>query len=251
MDSMRTYFLQLVIFISASSYGCLGMSEVRQCIGLFKSTNHSTPRSELNKAFETAFSDAEVYKCSHCSGNVIRLFDAYKEAIPKLKEEDFNVLYFATQEWIQNLTPATHFHVQNARGGSEIAQLKKAMGFAYHMVLEHKGTIYDLDFTENPNPIGYRDYLTQYFMTKDQIQSSDGQLKGSKEDLLVFVVPGESYLNTDPAYALKVPFHRYLILTHEPQSLVEVLSGTNVKGETVPPKSRSRTQTELLPWYLH
>ena len=101
------------------------------------------------------------------------------------------------------------------------------LGWRYHVVLEYQGRIYDLDNTNQPRPVNGQEYLRTFFMTPEIIDKRGGKAKGNRDDLLVFVIPGERYLLTNPEYLDENIFHSLIFSENSPQPLVPYLEGTS------------------------
>ena len=247
--------IQLFVVICFSLYMQEGLANTDLCKVLFDKDVLSK-KADLDAAFTDIYSDNYTYQCDYCHGNVIRLFESLTHQLPHLQPNEFKVLYITTQKWIEKRTEEASFHVQNARDeysygfveklfGPKISQAlgfkekpKKFVNWKFHVVLEYQGRIYDLDYTNKPQPIEGADYLDKFFITQETIDKHndvsgmDYELQGKKEDLFVFVIPGEKYLLTPPHHTNTRSFHSTLLLKNTPVPLVTYLKQNHSSPES-------------------
>lgn len=180
-------------------------------------------QQKFDQVFKSVYKDWKAYKCEQCHNNTIRLFKAFKDQIPNLKASEFKVLYITTPEWINNFLDRDAFHVKQARSGYVNGEVALFINWKFHVVLEYRGRIYDLDNSNKPRPSDSHHYLEDFFMDKSLIEEYSGQIRGDREELLVFVIPGDQYLSVSPEYTNNIEFHKSLFKKNTPVPLVPYL----------------------------
>lgn len=119
-----------------------------------------------------------------CQSNVIRLFKYLSEKITDIDKKDFRVFYITT---FTRFSPrAEGFGVRHPRVPFEADEF-----LLHHVVLEYKGYVIDLDFALSLGPVPeskyFRFQFEDLFFNYVEIVSSSA--------LLVYDIPGESYLS--------------------------------------------------------
>lgn len=180
----------------------------------------------LDEVFARVFCDSHIYQEGDCHSNVIALYRQFKRYHPDITPNEFNVLYITTEQWpadIAQIEPESGFHVTTAREGYENGESVKYVEWKYHVALEFRGRIYDLDYTDQPNPVSAEDYLLNFFMSEELIDLYDGELRGDMSELIVYVVPGYFYLGMSQEDSHKKQTHADIMQDHVPRSLVGYL----------------------------
>lgn len=173
----------------------------------------------LDQVFQKAFHRSAIYECYSCHQNVIRLFRAFQKKYPQIKASDFKVLYIATTNLTQNLNTNATFKVNLGRGGFMNGQRVKYVEWRLHVILEHQGRIYDLDYTDKPTPVNKAEYYDSFFTTQNLWSENVKRRLGRLPKLLVYAIPGEWYLDTDSFTADTDEFHQAIFDTFEGQEL--------------------------------
>ena len=218
------FFKQVIVFIAVFTFSAsavLGQEESR-CSWLVMS--QAEQFEALDAIFSKVFCDSHIYQPDQCHSNVLQLFRQFRRYHPEISPNDFNVLYITTEKWVQDLDASEDgFHVTTARKGYENGESTEYVEMKYHVVVEYRGRIYDLDFTDQPSPVNAEDYLLEFFMSEELIELYDGELRGDMSELLVYVVPGHFYLNLSTEDSSKEQTHVQLMEDNDPQSLVGYL----------------------------
>lgn len=213
--------LIIVLFFSFSAGADTGDSAPR-CDWLI--WDQSRQEQALDRVFTKAFCDSQIYQPELCHANVIQLFRQFKKYYPDVSPYEFNVLYITTEKWVNELEDSeTGFHVTSARESYENGEPKVYTEWKYHVVLEFRGRIYDLDYTDQPKPVLAKDYLLSFFMSEELIELYEGELRGDMRELLVYVVPGYFYLNMSAEDSSKAETHYQLMQDNSAGSLVGYL----------------------------
>lgn len=183
----------------------------------------ATRIQELDRVFSTVFCQKGVYKFQMCHSNVIRLYQEFKKLVPHVEPQEFRVLYITTERWRNDFFDDVGFHVNRARGGFVKGEFERFLVWRFHVVLEYRGRIYDLDFNNQAKPVEKKQYLHEFFVTHQLIEQYRGELVGPPDELSVLVVPGEEYLNHSDSKVAEMGFHQELVTKYPPQALVDYL----------------------------
>lgn len=185
-------------------------------------SGNSASKNELIKKVLRAFRDnynLSAYQRGYCAVNVTRLATAIMKDVPQLKPDDFKVHITSRLP----LIPAAHkgedfFRTQRSRDNS-----RSGDHFFYHVFLEYKGFIFDLD--NGPNAAAFPiDIYLQRFFTADDSKLLHKQ--ATLGDLLVWSINGEEYFSELPSHrwSEKTFWDRFkqFTLDYEPQPLISL-----------------------------
>ncbi len=171
-----------------------------RCQELFVIKNQSLKTETVDLTFRELFQSKKTYRCLECHGNIKRFLLKLKHQNPNLRWDEFRVLYITHKDFPTEPGPDVGFHVKKARGSLQTPEHTEYVFWNFHVVVEFRGKIYDLDFTDTAQPLYTADYVDQFFISKNEqhdLQAMDGiQLEGSTSDLVVFVIPASSYVNS-------------------------------------------------------
>lgn len=151
---------------------------------------------KLDAAFSEVFHDPFCYLDGYCNLNVQYAFTALKDRIPELRPEHFKVHFLAPPNWHLDGTVLQMFAVRNSRESLNEALNSDVILWSFHVFLSYQGRVYDLDYGNDPKPVPLRDYLRDAeFIQRQTRQGNDESAEIlSKEDLLLFEIPGTAYL---------------------------------------------------------
>lgn len=176
----------------------------------------------LREANKESAKDPEFYRQFHCPVNTSNLYCFIQKKFPRLKPQDFRVIYFVRPGFINTLRWMDferNFRM-NARG-NPVDDKGRPLTWRYHVVLEHNQMIYDLDQSENPIPLSPEKYLS--FMFPENLNAPLDRFYGG---VRAFVFPGEEYLtlpvemtNSQEFLVNTVNFNRGVTLKELPETL--------------------------------
>ena len=141
---------------------------------------------EVIKAYEKAWNNSKIYCEGYCDSNVTKLFIAIKKTIPGLHANEVNVLIISQP--LGRVAESADEGVYTA-----LKPRGERRPWKYHVVLEFRGVIFDLDYTDRPLPLPKARYFKEFF---------DHEMISK---LVVYVVTGEEYFMSSSKYKVDIP----------------------------------------------
>lgn len=160
----------------------------------------------LERLMPNLSSSPEIYICGQggrCQSNVIRLARRIIEIMPELEPKDFNVLYITTERrFQQNKGRPVGFIVNDPK----VPFVNS--GWQHHVVLEYRGFVLDLDYSDVPTPVRTSEYFHRQFIG----QTSNHPQQADFRDLIVFAIRGEDYIpiEQEPLIDIDTQMGQYL-----------------------------------------
>jgi hypothetical protein len=166
---------------------------------------NGTPSTQsVEKVFATLHEAENIYQPRECLRNVIRAFRFLKSAIPELEAFHFNVLIIMDPTQIERTrrrSPIARFITPDPAESifAVIPNRSDSPIMNFHVVLEFKGRIFDLDDNreESRNGMNEKEYFSTFFIRENLIERvvKNTLSKGSTvEELVVYTIPGWVYL---------------------------------------------------------
>lgn len=152
----------------------------------------------VSAAYREAIRTPGLYRSGKCHINAIRVFRFLEARFPELNPEDFNVIYIARAETftMSEVIDSRQSFSVNGRGGSQ--------DWHFHVLLEYKGQIFDLDRSNHPNSIQIEKYFRTFI--KPQFANTSGELRGVNK-MGAYIVPGDEYLTLPEEIVKSHEFH--------------------------------------------
>jgi hypothetical protein len=110
------------------------------------------------------------YHPEHCAANVLSLTRRFKYA--KINLEEASVIYIFKRD---KNGDRDSFYPQKSRGWT-------GDGWGFHVIMNYKGLILDMDYTNQNTPISIQDYFNDMFLSSTK-----------NTDLLVKVIPAKTF----------------------------------------------------------
>lgn len=179
---------------------------------------------EILRAYRDAWRDPAIYRPHKCHENVVRLFHYIKSVFPEAKSSDFQVYYITKPGgWIGSGYPLGFAVRQPRRYRSQGSD--QWTFFAHHVVLEYKGFVLDLDNDASPRAYPQKVYFRRFFPTKKEIRNMpDARDADGRENIVTYIVPGESYLDQNISTIQAHWFHQRIFDSYAPRALSELMN---------------------------
>ncbi len=206
---------------------------MRECLNSVLEKTTTFGQKEMDKRFHKLYHYCSFYGSGFCRSNVYFLLEEIKKLYPQIDLSDFKVLYLTTENRINRETQKAKFYVKDAREGRSKSDVKShpITGWIYHFILEYNGRIYDLDYTNQISSIAKSTYIKNFFISDHSTVLNSKMLDTnaqfvSPEEILLFEVDGEKFVDNVLAGIDFADFHRYLENNNiRKQKLIEYMSG--------------------------
>lgn len=196
----------------------VALAERKSCTLLWsKKPAYELSQQQLFQVFNQSFYDSSVYKPLYCDLNILRFFYSIKEIHENINPKDFNVYFFTTKYWVEYRDTEIKFSVANQR--QDLKNQSNPKGWNFHVVLEHKGVIYDFDYTNQPKPTGIKEYLKTFLWDQKLLTVSDGMYVGDHQKILIYKIPGKFFFEQYNHYVGTEHFHALIFESFKPQTL--------------------------------
>lgn len=213
MSSGKCLVLYLCLLLPVVS-----LAERKSCTFLWnKKPAYEISQQQVVDAFHQSFYDSSVYKPLYCDLNILRFYYTLKENYENLKSNDFNVYFFTTKYWVKYRDQEIKFLVSNQR--QDPKNTKSPRGWNFHVVLEHKGVIYDFDYSNRPRPTGLKEYLKSFLVDQKVLTVSDGMYVGDHQKILIYKIPGKFFFEKNNHHVGYERFHGLIFDNFKPKTL--------------------------------
>ena len=191
-------------------------------------TNKPSTVEVLDEVFRTEYYNDKTYvDCGHCHSGVATLLRAFQRRLPEIKSEDFKFLYISSPLWTEEHSRKNGVYVNKPRMSFKKNPNGTIAGWKFHVVLQYKNRIYDMDYLNTPTPMDQKSYLNDFFLDQETVDNSNGRYQYSKDQLSVFVIPGEHYMSIPLMELYTLDFHINIVNDFEPIPLATYLGGLN------------------------
>ncbi|MFK8138975.1 MAG: hypothetical protein AB8E15_11490 [Bdellovibrionales bacterium] len=181
-------------------YLLVSPTEIHAEDGLSCQSTYSISTKNLTRSFEDLHKSQIDYKKDHCHVNVISLFENLQFWYPDIKKSDVKVLFISDREFYEFIIDKKRVLKRDSikdvptnlllRGLNRTDENKNYLSLFFHVVLEYKGLILDLDLPKG-TPLMSRE---QYFKEVNYY-SADYIRKNPSLENIVLEIPGNKYLS--------------------------------------------------------